>query len=93
MWAGSGQANRNNRVRVRCRPKECLLWVRRVILTVRRSIPVYPDKRTIQEPVGTSHLCHKRTFPADINGGLGARKMDKSWLREVSQPLIAALSL
>jgi hypothetical protein len=32
----------------------------RVILTVRRSLPVYPDKRTISEPVGTSHLCQMR---------------------------------
>jgi hypothetical protein len=38
------------------------LWVNRVMLTVRRSRPVYPDKQTISEPVGTSHLGQKATF-------------------------------
>ena len=32
----------------------------RVTLTVGRLLPVYPDKQTISEPVGTSHLCQKR---------------------------------
>jgi hypothetical protein len=32
----------------------------RAILTLCRSLPVYPDKQTIQEPVGTSHSCHGR---------------------------------
>jgi hypothetical protein len=32
--------------------------VKRVILTVRRSLPVFPEKRTISEPVGTSDLSH-----------------------------------
>jgi hypothetical protein len=41
-------------------PRFYTAWVIRVILTVRRSLPVYPDKQTISEPVGTSHLCHKR---------------------------------
>jgi hypothetical protein len=43
-------------------PFERPLWVIRVILTVRRSLPVYPDKQTISEPVGTSHLCQFQTF-------------------------------
>ena len=29
-------------------------WVNRVILTERRSLPLYPDKQTISEPVLTS---------------------------------------
>jgi hypothetical protein len=37
------------------------LRVNRVILTVRRQLPIYPDKQTISEPVGNSILCHKRT--------------------------------
>jgi len=37
-----------------------LSWVNRVILTVRRSLPVDPDKQTISEPIGTSHLCQNR---------------------------------
>jgi hypothetical protein len=32
-------------------------WVIRVVLTVRRSGPVYPNKQTIREPIGTSHSC------------------------------------
>src|SRR6266705_2904649 len=28
----------------------------RVVLTVRRPLPVYPDKQTISEPVDTSHF-------------------------------------
>ena len=28
---------------------------------VRRSLPVYPDERTIPEPVGMSQTCHFRT--------------------------------
>ncbi len=31
--------------------------------------PVYPDKQTISEPVGTSHLCEKRTSLALSLGG------------------------
>jgi len=67
--------------------------IKRVGFVMSAVCPVYPRQQTFPGPVGTSHLCHKRTFPADINGGLGARKMDKSWLKEVSQPVIAALSL
>jgi len=35
-------------------------WVNPVILTARRSFPVYPQKQTITESVGTSHSCHHR---------------------------------
>src|SRR5258705_7535709 len=35
--------------------------VRRVILTVRRSLPLYLNRRTIPEPLGTSHLCQAAT--------------------------------
>jgi hypothetical protein len=31
------------------------------ILTERQSLPVYPDKQTISEPVGTSHSCQMQT--------------------------------
>jgi hypothetical protein len=40
----------------------CPEWVKRVILAVRRSLPVLPDKRTISEPVGTSRK--RLTFDA-----------------------------
>ena len=35
-----------------------LLWVNRVVLTARRSLPVYPDERTYSEPVRMSQRCH-----------------------------------
>ena len=38
---------------------KCLLWVKRVILTVRRSLPVYPEKRTTSESVGMSQRCQR----------------------------------
>jgi hypothetical protein len=41
--------------------EQCPLWVIRVTLTVHRSIPVFRNKRTMQEPVGMSQRCHQRT--------------------------------
>jgi hypothetical protein len=38
------------------------LRVKRVTLIVGRSLPVFPEKRTISEAVGTSHSCQKRAF-------------------------------
>src|SRR5216684_8675867 len=38
----------------------CPSRVNRVVLTVRCSLPVYPDERTSSEPVGMSQRCHKR---------------------------------
>ena len=35
--------------------------VNRVVPTVRRSLPVYPDKQTFSVPVGMSQRCHKQT--------------------------------
>src|SRR5712672_1089400 len=37
-----------------------LLRVNLVILTMRRSLPVYLGKQTFSEPVGTSHSCQQR---------------------------------
>ncbi len=37
----------------------CRTWVDRVVLTAHKSLPVYPDKRTISEPVGMSQRCHE----------------------------------
>jgi len=34
----------------------------RVVLTVCRSLPVYPDKLTISKPVGTSQKCQTATL-------------------------------
>ena len=34
--------------------------VNRVLLTVRRPLPVYPDKQTISKPVGPSRSCQQQ---------------------------------
>jgi hypothetical protein len=39
----------------------CLNWVIGVTLTVRRSLPVFPNKRIIQEPVGMSQTRQQPT--------------------------------
>ena len=36
-------------------------WVNRVTLTVRRLLPVFPDKRTFPESLGMSQRCQNRT--------------------------------
>src|SRR6266566_3769959 len=33
-----------------------------VVLTLRRSFPVFPEKRAISHPVSMSHTCQQRTF-------------------------------
>src|SRR5882672_6400749 len=42
-------------------PAQWPVWVKRVVLTVGCSLPVYPDERTYSESVGTSQRCHFRT--------------------------------
>jgi hypothetical protein len=45
------------------------MWVNRAVLTVGRSVPVYPDKQTSSDPVGMSQTC---TIPAVTpNGAVG----------------------
>ncbi len=44
--------------------KLCPRGVNRATLTVRRSLPVYPGKQTISEPVGTLRLYQYRKWPA-----------------------------
>jgi hypothetical protein len=43
----------------------CPSWVNRVVLTVRRSLPVYPDTQTFSESVGMSQTCPE----AELNAG------------------------
>jgi hypothetical protein len=38
-------------------PTKSPVWVRRVGFVMSALGPVYPDKQTISEAVGTSHLC------------------------------------
>ena len=54
------------------RPARCRTWVKRVILTVRKSLPVFPDKRTISGPIGMSQMCQEATFVADLFGEIGS---------------------
>jgi hypothetical protein len=49
-----------------------LLWVIRVVLTARPSLPVYPDERTSSEPVGMSERCHERKWPTSFDHLVGA---------------------
>ncbi len=47
-------------------------WVNLVVLTVRRSLPVYPNKQTISESVGMSQRCQDRTHASQqkVDGDL-----------------------
>jgi len=38
------------------------IWVNRVTLTLRRSLPLYPDKQTFSESVGMSQRCQRRKW-------------------------------
>jgi hypothetical protein len=46
----------------RSRQSTCRLWVKRVVLTLRQSLPVYPDKQTFSHAVGMSQNCHHLTW-------------------------------
>jgi len=50
------------------------VWVLRVTLTVRRSLPVFPDKQTFSESVGTSQRCQYRNSLA-----IGMTHVDRQW--------------
>jgi hypothetical protein len=39
----------------------CRIWVNRVTLTTRHSLPVFPEQQTSAAPVGMSQTCHQRT--------------------------------
>src|ERR1700680_2855018 len=57
-YRGAGR-HRDTQPKSLSRGIQCPRWVNRVVLTVRRPFPVYPDKQTIEEPVRTSHSCQK----------------------------------
>src|SRR5216684_9316676 len=61
----------------------------RVILTVCRPLPVYPDKRTLSRPVGTSQQCQTRKCPSSLDHLVGARR--KVWGYRHPVPLRFAL--
>jgi hypothetical protein len=41
--------------------RPCLCQVPRAIPTVRRRLPLHPDKQIVTEPMGTLHSCQQRT--------------------------------
>ncbi len=43
-------------------PTQCPRWIKRVILTVGCSLPVFRDKQTFSESVGMSQRCQQRTY-------------------------------
>jgi hypothetical protein len=45
---------------VEFKPRLCLLGVNRVVLIVRRPLPVYPNKRTFAGCVGMSQKCQNQ---------------------------------
>src|SRR5216684_2072621 len=61
------------------------IWVNRVVLTVRCSLPVYPDERTSSEPVGMSQRCQctKSLRSSPLRGGksreTGSQLRGKRW--------------
>ena len=44
------------------RATQCPKRVNRVVLTLRRPLPVFPDERTWPEPVGMSLTCQQTTL-------------------------------
>lgn len=55
---------------------------------MRRSLPVYPAKQTFSEPVGTSHLRHEPSLPA--NGRTRARSLSNSLISRNSRSVRSA---
>jgi hypothetical protein len=43
------------------------LWVKRVVLTLDRSLPIYPDKQTFSASVGMSPKCQHETHAPQQN--------------------------
>jgi hypothetical protein len=53
-----------------CKPQHTrfyTVWVNRVVLTVVRSLPVYPDKRTSSDRPGMSGWCQQRTKAVPVS--------------------------
>src|SRR5712671_4755946 len=59
-------------------PSSCVVRngsVKSDVLTVSRSLPVYPDQRTFSEPVGMSQRCQHRTSSPDKGTDAQSRKV------------------
>jgi hypothetical protein len=51
-----------------------VMWAKRVILIVRRPLPVLPDERTFSESVGMSQRCQFRKSARLLDHFVGQRK-------------------
>ena len=58
-WLGSASHGncRLSRLKPEVGHSACLFWIKSAVLTLCRSLPVYPDQRTSSAPVGTSQRC------------------------------------
>src|SRR5882757_10176221 len=52
--------------------------VRRVVLTARQSLPVYPDKQTISEPIGTSRANFVRAHRISSSAKIPSRSNQRT---------------
>jgi hypothetical protein len=62
-----------------------------VVLTVRRSLPVYPDKQTFSACVGMSQTCQKKTFRLREFYPVSDRTADILLVRFVPKPEVPSL--
>ncbi len=56
------------------------MWVNRVILNVRRLLPVHPDKQTFLVSVGMSQTCRQQTCPYSITSSARRRRAGGIWM-------------
>src|ERR1700694_1114527 len=96
-WSSS---NAQRRKRGEERPVDgghCRIWVNLVVLSVRRSFPVYPKKKqTFSVSVGMSQRCHKRTQGLQhdrqnerpLRGGLSETQSGLRWGNRRTVPII-----
>jgi hypothetical protein len=49
----------------------CLSWAKSAVLTIGRSLPVYPDKQTYSESAGMSQTCQQQTCKSTLAPLLG----------------------
>src|SRR5215468_10589699 len=58
--------------------RSCPLWVKSGHSLTSNQCPLYPQKRTLIEPVGTSALCQKRTL--ELSREINISRQDRSTL-------------
>src|ERR1700724_2772904 len=58
------------------------VWVKRVGLTIRRSLPFFPYEQTSSDRADWSVSCHKRTPPAVRGSITSLPRPKRQWLRK-----------